>query len=138
MTILGQRIVEAARTFCGCPFHHQGRVKEGMDCIGLLVCIAKKLELPYCDVNTYNRYPVKGVLDCGLAKSVKEIPIEDARDGDILTFWISRVTKHAQHVAIKSDKGMIHTYSAVGKVVESTLDSRWTHRLCAAYRFIEV
>ena len=43
--------------------------------------------------------------------------------------------REPQHVALITDKGIIHSYSGVGKVVEHALDESWRRRIVAAYRY---
>lgn len=39
-------IITAARAQLGTPFRHQGRSAQGVDCVGLLICIGRALDLP--------------------------------------------------------------------------------------------
>ena len=45
--------VRVARTYIGTPFHHMGRLPGvGLDCAGLLVCVARELKLVAPDFDT--------------------------------------------------------------------------------------
>ena len=59
----------------------------------------------------------------------------DYEPGDILVFWINERNRRPQHIALKSDYGMIHTYQDIGRVVEHVMDFRWIERFICAYRF---
>jgi hypothetical protein len=38
-------------------------------------------------------------------------------------------------VPVRTDHGIIHSYSGIGKVVEHGFDERWQKRVTAAYRY---
>lgn len=127
-----EKIVAKARECLGTPFHHQGRVPGvGIDCIGLLVEASQSLPVPLEDRINYGRYPDGKTLMAALVKQLDEIEIKDAQKGDILIF---RFRRWPTHVGIKTDKGVIHTWTTVGKVVEHNLD-KWQNKICAAFRF---
>ncbi len=131
-------IVRKARECLGTRYHHQGRVRGvGMDCVGLIVYVAKELGLfDYDDRANYSRIARGGVLCQEMARFMpKWVSPEDAKIGDVLVFWISDRTRRPQHMGIKTDYGLIHTYSDVGRVVEHVLDERWTRRIVRAHRY---
>jgi NlpC/P60 family putative phage cell wall peptidase len=126
------KIVAKAREYVGTPFHHQGRLKGvGVDCIGLVVCTYRDLELSHKDSLGYSKFPDGKTLEAGLTQSLDRIPVEEAVPGDVLVF---RMRAHPCHIGIKTDHGVIHTYAGLGKVVEHRIDDFWQRRLCAAYR----
>lgn len=129
-------IVTEARKYIGTPFHHQGRlIGVGIDCVGLLTCVMRSLGLSEYDNTSYAREPSNGLLTKELQAHLDEIPLEDVREGDVLVFWFGRKKRNPQHVGIRTDRGMLHTYADVKKVVEHGLTAKWTRRLCGAYRF---
>lgn len=133
--VTGRQIVKEARTYIDTPFHHQGRLKGiGIDCVGLLTCVASALGITDYDNTSYSRDPDGVTLMQELQKIADEIDMQNAGVGDILVFWISSKSKKPQHLAIKTEKGMIHTYAHIKKVVEHSLGSMWTKRLVAAFR----
>ena len=136
--ISGQLIVDAARQHLGTPFHHQGRApRKGIDCIGLLILIAKDLGYQAHDAVGYSLRPQGKRLENRLAKSCDRVEhLTDAQEGDILCFHFLG-KGYPQHVGILTSKGMIHTYRDVGKVVEHTLDDSWMDRLHSIWRFRE-
>lgn len=133
------RIIEVARTELGTPFHHQGRCSRvGIDCIGLLVIIARTLGIQHTDRTDYPRRGTemnlrRGLEGAGLIQ-VDVAGYDEAQVGDILMFWI-RYPNKPQHVGIKSDKGMIHTYANVNRVVEHGINDWWKDRVCGVWRF---
>lgn len=129
---LQEQIIKRARTCLGTPFHHQGRLPGvGIDCIGLLVHASAVLENPLKDNINYGRYPDGKTLMTALYEQLDEIEIEDVQIGDILVFQFRRFPTH---VGIKTDKGVIHTWTTVEKVVEHNLD-KWRKRICNVFRF---
>lgn len=132
-------IVNAARREKGTPFHHQGRAtRMGIDCIGLLVMVARELGIPHQDETVYGREPSPEELRKGLeASGLVEIDPSDRQLGDVLVFWIKN-RERPRHVGIQTDlygEGLIHTYADVAKVVEHALDGFWRRRIAWVWRF---
>lgn len=132
----GADVVEIVRACLGTPFVHQGRVPGvGIDCAGLALEPAKKLGLEHIDVKGYPRLPHKGMLKDLLDSQpcLTEIKKSDMQEGDLV---LIRFTKAPQHLAIYAGENrIIHTYDAVGKVVEHGMDKLWISRIIAVYRF---
>jgi len=136
MNDLRKQIVEEARTYLGTPFHHQGRLKGiGVDCIGLLIGVGKKLGLITYDYIAYSRYPDGVTLRREISREFIEINIRDVKVGDIWLYWLDKKSKAPQHVGIITDYGFVHTYADVGKVVEHRLTKAWKKRIVAAFRY---
>lgn len=134
--ITREQILSAARECLGTPFHHQGRIcGAGLDCIGLMVHVARKLEIFFYDNVTYSRDPMPEILTYELGKVLTRIPPEQVKAGDVLVFWMNKKSKFPQHIGIATDKGMIHTWAGVRMVVEHHLTERWKERLLYVYRF---
>jgi len=144
MTIAND-IVTHARAWVGTPFHHQARLKgKGCDCLGLVVGVVDELELKdkngvklasYDEV-TYSREPDGEYLTRKLTGLLLEIPITEARAGDLGLF---KVRENPQHLAILSDYegglGMIHSFAPSRRVVEHRLDDEWKLRLLKVFRW---
>lgn len=125
-------IVIAARRYLGTPFLHQGRTIHGIDCVGLLVGVAKDLGIPCKDRRDYSRQPSEDVLLEVLNQNMVQVDIAFAKMGDVIAL---RATKKIRHVAILSDVGMIHSWALGGiqKVAEHGLNDRWRSRIAAAF-----
>ncbi len=130
-----------ARKWLHTPFKHQGSVRgAGCDCIGLIKGIGMALGLVDYDPNsalakTFNNYsimPNPRRMREGLATWLVQIPVDEAMLADI---YFMAWGKEPQHVALITDKGIIHSYSRAGKVVEHGLDDLWRSRIVAAYRY---
>lgn len=125
-----QDIVDEARTYLGVRWHHQGRNRAGVDCLGLVILVAHQLGLSEFDSSDYGRIPDGQRLRAGLTEhmDVTRAP----QPGDVL---LMRFEQHPQHVAIVTERGIIHAYAQVRKVVEHRLDAVWQGRVVAAYSF---
>ena len=134
-----KEIVTVAREYLDTPFHHQGRVKGvGVDCIGLLVGVAKDLGWKIHDCPAYSCRPDGITVVKELSQGLDKITASEATIGDILLFWISKKTRHPQHVAIKTDIGMIHTYAGAERVIEHNLNDYWISRIHSCWRYRNV
>lgn len=123
-------LVKAARAYLGCPFHHQGRSRHGLDCAGLLVLAYRDLGIELLDLPAYGREPWNdGLREC-VESNFRKVA-RPAEPGDIL---LLRYRREPQHLAIVTDKGMIHTYATVGKVVETNIGPTWIERIVGTYR----
>ena len=128
-----EEIVKIARSYDGSPFHHQGRIKAGIDCAGLAIAVGKEIGSPIEDC-IYKRKPTQGIIIGQLEKTLERIELDEALPGDILVFWVCK-KGYDQHLAIKTDRGMIHTYADIGFVAENGINEFWSKRLMAAFRY---
>lgn len=144
-----QRVVDAARSWIGTRFSHQGRRKKhatdkgGVDCLGLLVGVADECglmqhgkALAQFDERDYGHYPCEKRLLDGLLNHFERIDISDMQMGDVA---LLRVDEHAQHVAIIGDYApdgfsLIHAYAPARAVVEHRLDESWMRRVVCVLR----
>ncbi len=130
-------IVRTAREYLGTRWVHQGRVKGvGVDCIGLLVGVAKELGLTTFDNTNYTRMPDGDILRDNLNEHMVEMTSGRYRPGDVL---MMKFVHQPQHIAIVTDLGgrlgIIHAHMQSRKVVEHGLDALWISRIVAVYRF---
>lgn len=138
--ITREQIIEKSREYIGTKYHKQGRLKKteedqgGIDCCGLLICVAKELGLTDYDIEGYSDQP-DGV---SLLKEFNSqcTPVKIPEPGDILIF---RIRHFPQHCGIMSQigghAGVIHAYQSVGTVREHILHDWWLCRVVAAYKF---
>lgn len=163
MEITRDKIVNQARSWLGTAFRHQGRVKKsinnkgGVDCLGLIICVAKELNLEsgILDKNgndipvykfddlEYSRNSDPQKLLNGFTKACIEIELNEAKPADIILFKFEGMPKHLaiitsiiQNTNDTSNKQItiIHAFLRVGRVVEHIIDSEWKSRIAKVYR----
>lgn len=127
MTTREQFIVEA-RSWVGVPYIHQGRNRFGVDCIGLVIAVRHALGLPHYDVADYGRVPDGVRLRSECAKFMT--PVAEAQPGDV---YLMRITKYPQHLAIATERGLLHAWGPAGKVVETTMPTSWRSRVVQCF-----
>ena len=133
----GEAMAEAARKYLGVPFEHTGRSHFGVDCIGLLVCVAHDLELTDYDNRNYSRVVNTDFLRTEIEKFCDLVPNSDVRVGDVLLFTVNGNPQHCGLVT-QIEAGatsFIHAEETVGKVVETRLIMTWADRLERVYRW---
>jgi cell wall-associated NlpC family hydrolase len=131
-------ITAAARQYLGVPFAHQGRTRHGLDCLGLLVMVARDLGLGQAaaqDVCDYAHYPDEARLRGGLERVLQ--PQDAMAAGCVL---LMRVDAHARHLGICAEYSggqgwsLIHAWAPARKVVEHRLDAGWQQSVAGIYR----
>jgi cell wall-associated NlpC family hydrolase len=133
-------VVTAARSYLGCPWHHMGRSRLGLDCAGLLICVARDLGIvpPDFDVPNYRMLPDgKSLINlCDLHLEPSKLAV-----GCVV---VIAVDKYPQHLGIVGDYrhggfSLIHSCNSKSvqppRVIEHRLMFSRVTRLVAAYRF---
>ena len=146
-------IEKQARTWLGTKFHHQGRIKKtsthkgGVDCLGLLMGVAKELALKSRDEITplhtldninYRAFPDSKFLRHQLKTHLYEIPKDKIKAGDIVLMNFDNSPQHLGIISnYPSDKskevGLIHSYAPAKKVIEHRLDKNWLEKIETAF-----
>lgn len=132
--------VRIAREYIGTPYHHQARLKgHGVDCVGLVVCVARELGvLPSnVDVTGYSRIPDGKALMHHLTAHLDEVQKEDMAPGDVVCVAFD---KWPQHVGILGNYihgglSLIHACLHRGQVIETRLMFSQAMRFVAAFRW---
>jgi cell wall-associated NlpC family hydrolase len=124
-------IVMEARRWLGVRYKHQGRTVAGVDCAGLIIKVAHNLRVSKHDETNYARRPHGHDLMNSLNTHAIRVQRE-ALPGDILLFSFQGFP---QHLGIRTDKGIIHSFATARKVVEHTYDNLWRSRLVYVYEF---
>lgn len=128
-------IVEAARAYLGVPFHHQGRVRAGLDCAGLLVVVARDLGFEPLDLTNYDHDPDPDMLRSYLDRQLDRVSPFDRQIGDVLLMCLSSRSMRGHHLGIVTDIGIIHAYAPARMVVETHLDATMSRSIVGAYRW---
>lgn len=128
--VTGQEIVAEARRWLGTPWRHQARLHGvGVDCGGLVVCVAQSLGLPVQDHPPgYARLPDGVSLRACVERQCSHIA--ELEPGAVL---LMRWATQPQHLAIVSALpegfGMIHAWAGIRRVVEHGLTAEWQERI---------
>lgn len=128
-------IVDAARSWIGVPYHHQGRVRAGLDCVGLLVNVGKQCGyFPQdFDFTDYGRIPT-GLLDRMLKEHLE--PIDRPVPGAVVAI---RWWKMSHHVGIIGSDGerltLIHSHFGHGGVKEHGLGAWHRKRINSVWKY---
>ena len=133
-------IVDAARTWIGTPFHHQARLKgTGVDCVGLVIGVAKELSLvePSFDVIAYPRVPDGTSLMHLVNLHMTEINKDIMQPGDVI---VVSFDKDPQHLGIlgnyrHSGLSIIHAAGRSERVIETRLMISSSILFVAAFSF---
>lgn len=137
--ITREDVVAQARDWKESPFKHQGRLKGvGVDCLGLVIGVAKHFELvaPDFNVTGYARSP-DGVTFLALCdRYMTRIRRAEMGLGDVVVVVVDQLP---QHMGIVGDYwhggySIIHAASRYDRVVEHRLMFATNARFCAAYR----
>ncbi len=133
--LLPAQVVAAARGWLDTPYHHQGRVRAGLDCVGLLLAPAWDLGIFPRSFNftRYGRSPT-GQLDAMLAAHLVLLPA--VQPGAVVAIrWVEAM----HHVGIVGDAPgyftLIHALQAYGEVREHRLGPWHAKRVVSVYGF---
>lgn len=131
-----EALVAAARAYLGVPYHHCGRNRQGVDCLGLLVLVGRDLGLPVQDEESYSQIVNAARFRAGIEAHCASVPPAEMAPGDVLLFSVQRSPQHLAMLTVAGpDPQMIHAYQTAGKVVEHGLSGAWPRRLVAVFRW---
>lgn len=133
----GEAVVAEARRWLRTPFEPQQSCRgAGCDCLGLIVGVARELDLPvarsrFAKIADYQR-PDSVMLQHGLAETMDKV--EEAEPGDLLLLVVAH---KPQHLAIYcGDNRMIHTYYAgPSMVIEAPMGRSWWRQVHSIWRW---
>lgn len=131
---------EIALSYIGTPFLHMGRSDRGLDCVGLLVMVAKDQGWTPTDSPYYGREPARNNNSFQVADYLRQNlgePVDRAwQPNDVLLMKL-RPRFAPSHVAMvaphKHGLGLIHAYGEVGRVVFQRLDERRAAQVVEVY-----
>ncbi len=133
-------IVEAARTYVGTRYRHQGRSREtAVDCVGLLVCVAHDIGLSDFDTDTYSKRPDARQFRANmLASGCTPVRKDRVESGDILRVFTMKWPVHLAILDVDELglRWMIHAYAPARKVVRERLtDAFFDDHVCEGMRY---
>lgn len=130
------QIVDEARKWKGVPWRHQGRTERGIDCAGLVVCVAKELGLSDFDTTDYQRTAQQHKLLGYFREHMDARPLKDVRPGDVILFRDSAYPCHVAMVGESNGRlSIIHAHAERRVVLEEPLTEHWRGKWVAAFRF---
>jgi cell wall-associated NlpC family hydrolase len=123
------QVISEARSWIGTPWRHQGRSrKRGVDCIGLLVVVARSFGLNVEDRTDYARDPTALHLLEHLRKQLVFVPPGANRLGTVGVFRQSVLPCHVGILAQKyGQPSVIHARHGSGRVDEELLSDALGH-----------
>jgi hypothetical protein len=138
-SVSGADVVRVARSFLGVKYRHQGRSREGVDCIGLPVCVRAELGLSAMDEAGYAKRSASSEMLAYCRAHMVEVDRSAIKPGDLLI----QATGDLRHMAIVGDYpggglSIIHAHLPNKKVVECRLDDEFMKTARGCFRFPEV
>ena len=110
-----------ARALAGVRFRPQGRSRDGIDCLGLML---QTYAIPEDAVR--RDYRLRGdhlsEVERGLSAAFRKISRRDLRPGDAL---LLQVQLDQLHFAVFTHRGFVHADARIGRVVETPGWPRW-------------
>lgn len=150
--LTAERIVEAARTWMGTPYHHQASLKGvGCDCIGLVRGVWREVTgqehepiPPYSpdwgevgDREILYEAASRYLDEINISHPIKAERVTKTQAGDVVIFRMKEkgIAKHCGIVAFKDgQRTLIHAAQSY-PVAEVPFDYAWALRLAYAFRF---
>jgi cell wall-associated NlpC family hydrolase len=131
--MIGRLIADAARTFVGTPFVHQGRQPGvGLDCAGVVLCAAWEAGLTLPEVADYGRLPKVEHLVASLGERARAVEVGYLAPGDVLLFaWRSG---QPAHFAVWDEGCIVHAYESAGRTLLQQFAAPWRARLQSCWR----
>ena len=130
-------IVQTSRSFIGVPYRHQGRTRQGLDCLGLieLTALLCGLTQSFIAETNYSRqasYKLQQGFETYCSK------LDKLQHGSIALFTIHGMPFHCGIIGTDNGLGLIHAYENVGCVREHQLISWWEKKIDSIYGFPKV
>lgn len=134
-----EQIVSEARSWLQTPYEHMGRAKGiGVDCSQHIIAVGIALGYVEADFNipVHAPRPNPRIFE-ELTKHLEQIPIEEAKPGDVLVLCFNLRKRIPQHMCFVTDVGIchLHPHSDIARVVEHHIDAWVTERIVSAWRF---
>lgn len=130
-----EQIAAAALAYRGAPWRHLGRSITGMDCIGLVIAVARDVGAKPADFDLhYDRRP-DGTMAGMLREHLRPVSVRRATQGTVVVVATGLA---GHHVGIMlDDRRFIHATSGRGVAVD-VFDHNWRQRVArvsSAYDF---
>lgn len=133
--------VTEARAYLRAPFHHTGRSRRGVDCVGLVAVALEAVGRTVDDRRDYGRNPVRDGLRNVLVVHFGDPISGQAQPGDVALMRWHRAgaVDLFNHVGILTGYplgglGLLHALHSNREVVEHRLADPWPRRIVEVYR----
>lgn len=136
--VTGMDIVREARTWLDVRWRHQGRNRQGVDCIGLPVCVRAGLGLETIDVTDYSRTSTDESMLVYCRQYMREVQALLPGDVAVMAFDNQRHMAIVGNYPVDGEVSIIHAGAFWRRVIEHRLDSVWQRRIIGRFRFPEV
>ncbi|OSZ69159.1 hypothetical protein CAP39_10235 [Sphingomonas sp. IBVSS1] len=118
-----RRAVAAARAGVGTRFRAQGRtIGLGLDCVGVALLAAAGAGVRLAPVPAYALGGLHGDLLAATLLALGCRRVRRAKAGDLVEFALA---PGHRHLAVMSDRGIIHAHAGLGRVVEGPAPDDW-------------
>lgn len=126
-------IVNEARTWLGVKFRWQGRVKQGVDCLGLVICVGDAIGYKYNGklVSSYD-IPYSPASDFKIIKDYFSEFYNKKSTPDIGNIILQKLSKNQFHLGVYSGETIIHASIKNKCVVENNFKPDFN---CEFYEF---
>lgn len=123
MQNLNEQIVIEAKSWLGVPFRHLGRSRRGVDCVGLIICVAHALNLTDYDTRNYARRPNVIEFVSEFKRNMDRVNLKKAGHGHVLLTREVRFPAHCGIIEVDElqRQWLIHSYEPFGKVVREPI-----------------
>jgi hypothetical protein len=129
---------QIALRYLGTPFRHRGRTVSGLDCVGLVVLVARELGLEVQDLKLYGREPTGELLQ-GIFREHLGPPKPAGRPLEIDDVLLLQLPGQLDqgHAGLVCPhpygQGIIHSYAEVGRVIVQRIDQRRRSQIREVY-----
>ena len=108
--ITTQQVADSAREWMNVPWVHHGRVRSGLDCLGLLIKVCEGLGIDVPDKLDYRLYGRRGPTGdrpplyrgAVLLEECDRVlePAREPEPGGVGVFWLDPKKRFAQHIGV--------------------------------------
>jgi len=135
-TITPETVIAEARGWLGVPWRHQGRTRSGIDCVGLVVCVAHALHLSDYDSTGYSRRAQGQGFVEHFRSNMDSVAIPEARPGDVLVFADQAYPCHCGFLTERlGHPYLLHAHATRRQVIEEPYAGEWPDKIKFAFRF---
>jgi cell wall-associated NlpC family hydrolase len=129
-------VVAEARSWVGTRWLHQGRSREGIDCVGLVVVVRRALDIGNDDLAGYPREPDGSFMSHFFGAGGVRVGILKAQPADLLLFRDARSPCHVGIITARQGDlmHMIHAHATHHKVIEEPVIHEWQRKWVAAFQ----